>query len=229
MYKLFLIEDDPKIESLIKHHLEKYQYHVYTVKQFNDIEQEFNHISPDLVLLDINLPYFDGFYFCRLFRKKSNIPIMIISARSSDVEQVMGIELGADDYLIKPFSIDVLVAKVKALIRRYYGDYKQEILKLEHNGLLLDESTFKMSYQESTVELSKNEFKLMKKFIESPNVYITRETLLETLWDDMIFVDENTLTVNVTRVKNKLTELGLNQVIATKRGVGYKFEMVTLC
>ncbi|QVK17407.1 response regulator transcription factor [Mycoplasmatota bacterium] len=221
MVKIFLIEDDNKLEVLIKEHLIKYDYTVFTVNDFSEVIQEFEKIQPDLVLLDINLPYYDGFYLCRLLRKKTNIPIIIISALSSDIEQVMGIELGADDYLVKPFNLSLLLAKIKACLRRFQGSYvKQSIINV--NGLCLDENTFKMMYENHSVELSKNEFKLMKCLLENKNTYVKRETLLEILWNDSTFVDENTLTVNVSRVKQKLKDITLEDVVKTKRAVGYQ-------
>ena len=225
MFNIFLIEDDKKLESMVKEYLERYGYKVHTVNKFNEIEEEFKIINPDLVLLDINLPYYDGFYLCRLFRKSSNVPIVVISARSDDMEQVMGIELGADDYIVKPFSYEILIAKIKASLRREYGEYankSQDYLNIK--GLILDESTFKMTYKGKEIDLSKNEFKLIKKLIENKDKVVSREELLETLWDDIAFVDDNTLTVNVTRIKQKLGNIGVENSIKTKRGVGYSFE-----
>jgi len=224
MFKIFLIEDDKKLESIVKEYLERYGYKVYTVNDFKEIEIEFQKNKPDLVLLDINLPYYDGFYLCRLFRKNSSLPIIIISARSDDIEQVMGIELGADDYIVKPFSYEVLIAKIKASLRREYGEYANKIQDIRVKELLLDESSFKMKYRGKEIDLSKNEFKLIKKLIENKDKVVRREELLEALWDDIAFVDDNTLTVNVTRIKQKLCDIGMKDVIRTKRGLGYIFE-----
>lgn len=222
METIYLIEDDKKLESLVKDYLTKYSYEVFTVSDFTEVINEFEKLQPDLVLLDINLPYLDGFYLCRLMRKKTNIPIIMISARSSDVEQVMGIEFGADDYIVKPFNLSLLLAKVKASLRRYNGDYSGQSL-ISINGLTLDENTFKMSYKSQNIELSKNEFKLLKCLLTNHNTYVKREALLELLWDVTTFVDENTLTVNVSRVKQRLKDIGLVDVIKTKRTVGYQF------
>ena len=225
MYKIFLIEDDEKLKEHIKEYLERYDYEVVTVDDYKEIDNQFDRVNPDLVLLDINLPYYDGFYFCRIFRKKSKIPIIIISARTAEAEQVMGIELGADDYIAKPLSLQLLMIKIKACLRRSLGEYaenKKDITGV--NGLLLDERNFKLIYKEEELELSKNEFKLLKELIEKKDNIVKREELLEILWDDSIFVDDNTLTVNVTRVKNKLKDIGLEDVIKTKRGIGYIFD-----
>jgi DNA-binding response OmpR family regulator len=224
MYKVMLIEDDMELASLIKECLEKYKYSVYEQKDFNSILEHFKEIQPDLVLLDINLPYYDGFYLCRAIRKKSKVPIIITSARSGDLDQVMAIELGADDYMTKPFTFEILLAKVKAAIRRTYGEYSIKSSHLTVDSLILYENTLKMSFKEKMVELSKNEYKLIKHFIENKERIITREELFEQLWDDVSFVDDNTLTVNISRIKSKFSQLGIKELIKTKRGVGYIFD-----
>jgi DNA-binding response OmpR family regulator len=233
MFKIMVIEDDKKLSSLIVDSLNKYGYNTYRVQDFNNIGSSFDEEKPQLVLLDINLPYYDGFYFCRLFRKKSKIPIIIMSARSGDVEQIMGIELGADDYVVKPFNINVLIAKIKAALRRTYGEFSEteqnNKVNFEENfPINLDAKSFKVTFNQKVAELSKNEFKLMKKLLDNKNTVISREELLSELWDDSSFVDDNTLTVNITRVKNKLSELGIDNVIKTKRGAGYIFDTSSL-
>lgn len=222
MYKIFLVEDDEKLNEHIKEYLQMYQYEVYTVKNFKNTEKEFEEINPDLVLLDINLPYCDGFYLCRVFRKKSNIPIIITSARTAEMEQIMGIELGADDYITKPFSLKMLVTKISAALRRT-NELSKDFEGLSVNGLELKENNFRARYNGKEIEFSKNEFALLKKFVENKETILKREELLELIWDDSDFVNDNTLTVNVTRVKNKLREIGIEDVIKTKRGVGYVF------
>lgn len=225
MYKIFIVEDDEKLKNHIKEYLEKYDFEVYCVNNFKEIDNEFIEINPDLVLLDINLPYYDGFYFCRTFRKNSNVPIIITSARNTDTEQIMGIELGADDYIVKPFNLQILLVKIKACLRRTYGEYiDKKCISINVNGLTLDENKFIMFLDDKEIELSKNEFKLIKKLLENKNKVVKREELLEVLWDDSSFVDDNTLTVNVTRVKNKLKEIGIIDAVKTKRGVGYVFQ-----
>lgn len=225
MYKIYLVEDDIRLRDHIKEYIEKFDYEVFVVSDFKEIEKEFDKINPDLVLLDINLPYYDGFYFCRAIRKKSNVPIMFISARTEDAEQIMAIELGGDDYITKPFSLQLLLTKINAFLRRVYGEYgKNDANNLSVNGLSIDEGNFKIYYESKQIELSKNEFKLLKELLMNKDHIVTREELLSVLWDDEAFVDYNTLTVNVTRVRNKLKELGINNAIKTKRGVGYVFE-----
>ncbi|GAA0740954.1 response regulator transcription factor [Clostridium oceanicum] len=223
MTKIFIIEDDDKLSEHIKEYIERYDYEVVTVEDYKQIENQFYKINPDLVLLDINLPYYDGFYFCRVFRRKSTVPIIIISARTLEAEQVMGIELGADDYITKPLSLQLLLVKIKACLRRSCGKYTKKT-SINVNGLKLDESNYKIFYKNKEVELSKNECKLIKKLMTQKDKIVTRENLLKILWDDTIFVDDNTLNVNVTRVKNKLRNIGIKKVIKTKRGIGYYFD-----
>lgn len=229
MPKILVVEDDIKLRTLIKDSLERYGYSVAIVENFFDVQAIFDKEKPELILLDINLPYNDGFYYCRLFRRNSRVPIIMISARSGDLEQVMSMELGADDYVVKPFSLELLVAKVRSVFRRVYGEYSSvEQKDMEVCGIALDERSFKVQYKGRVIELSKNEFKLMKKFLEKKDTVISREELLTELWDEFNFVDDNTLTVNVTRIKNRLSELGIESVIKTKRGSGYIFDTSNL-
>ncbi|MDT8716851.1 response regulator transcription factor [Clostridium sp. 19966] len=229
MGKIFVVEDDVKLRNLIKDSLERYGYAILAAEDFLSLEEEFKKELPELVLLDINLPYNDGFYYCRAFRRISKAPIIMISARNGDMEQVMSMELGADDYIIKPFNIDILIAKVKSVFRRVYGEYSNaEEKDLEVLGMRLKEKSFKIEYKGMQLELSKNEFKLVKKFLEKKDMVVSREELLSELWDEFNFVDDNTLTVNVTRIKNRLSELGIRGAIKTKRGIGYIFDTSAL-
>lgn len=226
MGKIMLIEDDQELCRQVKEILQSYAYEVVTVINFQNIEEEFKHGNPDLVVLDINLPYFDGNYYCKMFRRHSKVPIIVTSARNSDMDQILSMELGADDYIVKPFSMAVLLAKVNATMRRLYGEYakKQEEDRIYKRGLCLDIQSFQLSYKDKQEELSKNEFRLMKQFLLKPDQVIEREILLEALWDNEDFVDDNTLTVNVTRLKGKLHSLGITGAIKTKRGAGYLFD-----
>lgn len=222
MYKILVIEDDKKLCEFTKEYLGRYNYEVFSINNFKKVEEEFEKVKPDLVLLDINLPYYDGFNLCRIFRRKSKAPIIFMSARGSEVEQIRGLEIGADDYITKPFSFELLLAKVQASIRRVYGEYSEDSLQVfEVNGITLDKNTFKMSYGNRSIDLTKNELKLISKLLKSVDKVVTREELLEELWDESSFVDDNTLTVNVTRVKNKLNEIGIENVVKNKRGIGY--------
>nr|WP_207753606.1 response regulator transcription factor [Clostridium paridis] len=219
--KILIVEDDIKLNNLMKAFIEKYGYECVTIKDYQNIENEFKEEKPDLVLLDINLPYSDGFQLCRSFRRESNIPIIFISARSSELEQIRGIEMGADDFIVKPFSFELLLVKIQAAFRRVVDYSQDKRLILASDGLILNKSNFQISYKGMTTELSKKEFQLLSKLVQKEKSVVSREELLEELWDETFFVDDHTLTVNVTRVKNKLAILGINDAIRTKRGLGY--------
>ncbi|MFC4556838.1 response regulator transcription factor [Virgibacillus kekensis] len=224
MKRIYLIEDDPKIAGLLKDYLEKYEYEVTTVASFDKIIDEFKAIEPHLVLLDINLPRFDGFYWCRQIRSISNCPIIFISARDSGMDQVMAIENGGDDYITKPFDFDVVQAKIKGLIRRIYGEYAapNQSESMELDGLQLYLTAMEVSWKGQTSVLTKNEFILLRAFVHRLNNVLSRTYLLEILWDDETFVDDNTLSVNVTRLRKKLEQIGIFDCIQTVRGAGYK-------
>lgn len=228
MYNIMIIEDDKKITSLIKNHLERYGYKTYTVDDFSNIKGEFVKNNPSIILMDINLPVFDGFYWCRDIRTISKVPIIFISARDSDMDQVMAIENGGDDYITKPFSYDVLLAKIKGVIRRVYGSYAESSNNdiFELNGLFLYVNQSMAEYNNKKIELSKKELQVLYLLLKNANKIVSRETLLEGLWNDVDFVDDNTLSVNMTRVRKRLEDIGIKDVIETKRGQGYKL-MVT--
>lgn len=223
--KIMLIEDDIALKDIMINLLNKYGYMGIGVENFRNVEKEIEDVNPNLILLDINLPYFDGYYFIRAIRKKSKIPIIVVSARNTAGDQILGMELGADDYILKPFDAEILLTKVKAILRRTYGELSDgNSHSLSMKGLILDEESFKASYKNNSVLLSRNEFKILKRLIEANGKVVKRELLFEDIWDAKEFVDENTLTVNVTRVKAKLEELGLKNVIKTRRGLGYTLE-----
>lgn len=225
MYKLMIVEDDEKIKEITQNHLKKYGYDVYVVSDYSDIKGEFLRENPDIVLMDINLPKFDGFYWCREIRTISKVPIVFISARFSDMDQVMAIENGGDDYIIKPFSLEVLTAKLKGVIRRTYGEYSEvdesDADVYELDGLFLNKKQNTIAYNDNTVELSKKEFQLLYCLMKKSGCIVPRDELLEALWDDTDFVDDNTLSVNVTRVRKRLEDIGIYDAIETKRGQGY--------
>lgn len=223
MYKILVVEDDEKIRNLLKIHLEKYGYIVVWPNDYSNIKSCFLKENPGIVLMDINLPKFDGFFWCREIRAFSKVPIIFISARFSDMDQVMAIENGADDYIVKPFSMDLLTAKIKGAIRRAYGEYSSgeggDILEME--GLFLNKNQSSAEFKNKKVELSKKEFSLLYCLMKKSGDIVSREELLEALWDDTDFVDDNTLSVNVTRVRKRLEELGIYDAVETKRGQGY--------
>ncbi len=225
MYRILVIEDDVRLNKLITEYLQKYRYEVVDIHDFKNVDVELQKSKVDLVLLDINLPYYDGFQLCKTFRRTSKIPVIIISSRDSEEEQIRGLELGADDYIVKPFNFDFLLAKIQVAMRRIYGEYANESNIIESStGIKLNKDTFKILYNGIEVELSKNEFKLLSTLIKNENRIVSREELLEELWDDTLFVDDNTLTVNISRIRNKLKDLSVSEVISTKRGIGYIFQ-----
>lgn len=223
MYTIALVEDDRELRSIIARMLTKYEYKVIVVDDFKNVVEQLNVMKPDVILLDINLPYVDGFHICKHIRYESTVPIIIISARNTDADQILGVEFGADDYVIKPFSVEVLRAKIKASIRRTYGSFLTEKSHLVYGDFNLDFDSFIASYKNKRIELTKNEFKILKYLAERQNTLVKREALLAELWDDVSFVDANTLNVNIFRIKNKLQDIGIDDAIQTKRGYGYQF------
>lgn len=221
MYRIFLVEDDETIARLIKKHLEKWEYEVSTVQDFGNVLGEFAVCDPQLVLLDIRLPLYNGHYWCTQIRQVSKVPIIFLSSVSDNMNIVMAMNMGADDFIPKPFDLEVLTAKVQALLRRSY-DFAGSSSMLEHKGMLLNLSDATILYQEQKVELTKNELKILQTLIENKTQVVTRETLMTRLWESDMYVDENTLSVNVNRLRKKLTSIGLEDSILTKKGIGYQ-------
>lgn len=221
MYRIFLVEDDETIARLIKKHLEKWEYEVSTVQDFGNVLGEFAVCDPQLVLLDIRLPFYNGHYWCTQIRQVSKVPIIFLSSVSDNMNIVMAMNMGADDFIPKPFDLEVLTAKVQALLRRSY-DFAGSSSMLEHKGMLLNLSDATLLYQEQKVELTKNELKILQTLIENKMQVVTRETLMTRLWESDMYVDENTLSVNVNRLHKKLTSIGLEDSILTKKGIGYQ-------
>ena len=221
MYRIFLVEDDETIARLIKKHLEKWEYEVSTVQDFGNVLGEFAACDPQLVLLDIRLPFYNGYHWCTQIRQASKVPIIFLSSVSDNMNIVMAMNMGADDFIPKPFDLEVLTAKVQALLRRSY-DFAGSSSMLEHKGMLLNLSDATLLYQEQKVELTKNELKILQILIENKTQVVTRETLMTRLWESDMYVDENTLSVNVNRLRKKLTSIGLEDSILTKKGIGYQ-------
>lgn len=221
MYRIFLVEDDETIAWLIKKHLEKWEYEVCTVQDFGNVLGEFAACDPQLVLLDIRLPFYNGYHWCTQIRQVSKVPVIFLSSVSDNMNIVMAMNMGADDFIPKPFDLEVLTAKVQALLRRSY-DFAGSSSMLEHKGMLLNLSDATLLYQEQKVELTKNELKILQTLIENKTQVVTRETLMTRLWESDMYVDENTLSVNVNRLRKKLTSIGLEDSILTKKGIGYQ-------
>lgn len=225
--RIFLVEDEPKLATIVADHLGRYGYEVTRAQRFDDIKHEFLAVDPGLVLLDINLPWFDGFYWCRQIRTVSTVPVIFITARGGAIDQVMAIENGGDDYIVKPFSLEVVTAKVKGALRRAYGEYAGQPepgRSSQHGGLSWHPQRLQADYGGRRTELSRNEGLLLDSLLRAQGRVVRREALLAALWDDAEFVDDNTLTVNVTRLRRKLVELGLDDALRTVRGEGYKLD-----
>lgn len=217
-----LIEDDANLFQETKDRLSQWSYDVFGVTNFDAVIQEFTAIQPDLVIIDIQLPKFDGFHWCRMIRSHSNVPIIFLSARDHPTDMVMSMQLGADDYIQKPFYFDVLIAKIQAILRRVYNYNTESQLKLQTwCGATVDYMKNTVSNEVGSNELTKNEMYILKVLIENKNQIVTREKLIESLWEDERFISDNTLTVNVNRLRKRLGELGLGRFIETKVGQGY--------
>ncbi|BAH05362.1 response regulator transcription factor [Clostridium kluyveri] len=222
MYKIMIIEDDRALSDNIIEMLIKWDFNVCGVRDYSNILSEFIENKPHLVVMDINLPYFDGFYWCNKIREMSQCPIIFLSSRDSNMDIIMAVNMGADDYITKPFSMDVLIAKISALIRRTYsyGEGASELL--ECNGAILNLTYKTLSYNEREIELTKNEFKIMLFLMKNSGKTISRERIMRTLWDDDNFISDNTLTVNINRLRMRLRDIGLYDFIKTKKGRGYE-------
>ncbi|XGA30832.1 response regulator transcription factor [Virgibacillus sp. CBA3643] len=226
MSNIMIIEDDTSLFQEIKEQLENWDYEVYGVSDFNDIMQDFTSLNPNLVIIDIQLPKYDGFHWSRLIRAHSNVPIIFLSSRDHPTDMVMAMQLGADDYVQKPFHFEVLIAKIQAILRRAY-DYNTEVVQLRTwNHATVDYAKNTVSNDEGTIELTKNEMYILKLLIERKNEIVPREDIINSLWDDERFISDNTLTVNVNRLRKRLDELGLGDFIKTKVGQGYQAKEV---
>ena len=221
MYKIFVIEDDNVISGEIQSHLQKWGYEVKVTDDFSDIMSQFSKYAPQLVLMDIMLPFYNGYYWCNEIRKVSKVPIIFLSSAGDNMNIVMAMNMGGDDFITKPFDLEVLSAKVQAMLRRSYAFQSQNSL-LEHKGVILNISDASLWYQDKKVELTKNEFKILQILFENMGNTVSREQIMKRLWDNECFVDDNTLTVNMTRMRKKLEEIGIINLVQTKKGMGYK-------
>ncbi|GAB1794524.1 response regulator transcription factor [Priestia megaterium] len=219
--KIVIVEDDDKIYELVKEKFEQWSFEVAGVEDFQKVMEVFIAESPELVILDVNLPVYDGFYWCQQIRTVSKAPIVFLSSREHPMDIVMAMNVGADDYIQKPFNLDVLVAKVQALLRRTYsyGDTISDVI--EWNGAVLDLKKGSLHYKDQEIHLTKNEFFILRLLLEERGKIVSREELMRRLWEDEKFVSDNTLSVNITRIRTKLEEIGLNDKIVTKKGQGY--------
>lgn len=220
MHKILLVEDDEVIRQQVKKMLEQWGYEVVLVEDFMEVLSIFVKEEPHLVLMDIGLPLFNGYHWCQEIRKVSKVPIMFLSSRDQAMDIVMAINMGGDDFVTKPFDQNVLLAKIQGLLRRSYEFGKDQSL-LEHRGVILNLKAMDLVYQGEVVSLTKNEFQILQVLFERSGNIVSREDLMKELWNSDFFIDDNTLSVNVARLRKKLEAVGLKDFIETKKGVGY--------
>ena len=223
MYRIFLVEDDQSIAGAVAKHLDSWGWEVHRVMDFQRVLEEFQAFGPHLVLLDIGLPFRNGYHWCAGMRKVSRVPIVFLSSASDNMNIVMAMNMGGDDFVAKPFDLDVLTAKVQALLRRTY-DFGAAAPLLEARGAVLDTGDNSLTYEGQKLELTRNEYRMLQVLLEQKGRTVSRETLMQRLWETDSFVDENTLTVNMARLRRKLEGLGLTEFIRTKKGLGYLVE-----
>ncbi len=219
-YKILIVEDDMDIARVEKEHLEKWDFSVHCVEDFRQVASEVIKYQPDLILLDIKLPYYNGFYWCSEIRKFSKIPIVFVSSADDDMNIVTAMDMGGDDFIAKPFSLSVLTAKINAILRRSYS-FTGQINVLEHKGLRLNLSDAEAFYGNCCTALTRNEFKILQLLMENAGEMVSRDAIIMHLWESESFIDDNTLTVNIARIRKKLNDVGAMDYIITKKGIGY--------
>lgn len=222
MFKILIVEDDEIIGEQILVALKKNGYLGKRVEDFNRVIEEYISYKPDLVMLDINLPFYDGFYWCGKIRMLSKVPIIFISSRTDDIDIIVATNMGGDDYITKPFSLNILMTKISAILRRtysYFDDVNTEIIS--HKGLILNLKDDTVMYKGEKVQLTRNEFKILHILMKNKDTIVSRDRIIRSLWEDENFVDDNTLTVNITRLRKKLKDIGLEDYIQTQKSMGY--------
>lgn len=219
MNKVFIIEDDVKINEQLGSFLKKYGYEVATSFDFENIVDIALEENPKIILLDINLPVFDGYYICKEIRKQSNVPIIVVTSRDTEMDELISMNLGADDFITKPYNTAILLARIESIMRRVYGNNSMDIY--EYNGLKYNLSTSEMEYEGNKSDLTKNESRILYTLIKNKGKIVSRSELMKYLWQNDEFVDDNTLTVNINRLRKKMEEIGANHMLTTKRGQGY--------
>lgn len=220
MYKIFIVEDDMVIARTLKNHLQSWGFEVEYVTDFQNVMARFVSFDPQLVLLDISLPFMNGFTLCNEIRKVSKVPIIFISSASDNMNIVMAINVGGDDFIAKPFDLTILTSKVQALLRRTY-DFTGQSNLLEHRGAILNTSDSTLTFNEQKIDLTKNDQKILHVLLDNKGKTVSRDVLMTRLWETDSFIDDNTLTVNINRLRKKLEGIGLNDFIKTKKGLGY--------
>lgn len=222
-YKIMIVEDDATITQVLARQLQNWGYQVYAVTDFSTVLEQFGRVAPHLVLLDISLPFYGGYYWCSQIRRVSQAPIVFISSAGDHMNQVMALDMGADDFISKPFDLNVVTAKIHALLRRAYS-FGADPNVLEYGGAVLNLGEASLSYGGETLELTKNEFKMLQVLFEHRGNAVSRDAMMQRLWETDSFVDDNTLTVNMTRLRKKLEGIGLTGFILTKKGMGYRLQ-----
>lgn len=220
MYKILIVEDDKTIANAVKKYVETWGYQAYATQNFQNVMEDFAREHPQLVILDITLPFYNGYHWCSEIRKVSKVPILFLSSAADNMNIIMAMQMGGDDFVAKPFDLTVLTAKIQALLRRSY-DFAGQTRIMEHCGVILNLADATLLYEGETLELSKNEYRIILTLLERTGSVVSRETLMEKLWATDSFVDENTLTVNVARLRKRLAGIGLSDFIETRKGLGY--------
>ena len=219
-YRILLVEDDVVIAQQVKEYLERWGYEMFCVEDFQNVMKEFSLVRPHLVLMDISLPFYNGFHWCAQIRQVSQVPVIFVSSAGDNMNIVMAVNMGGDDFVAKPFEPDVLAAKVQAMLRRAYS-FRGQTNVMEYKGILLDMSDASVLIDGQRQDLTKNEFRILQLLMENAEQTVPREVIMKRLWDNDCFVDDNTLTVNMTRLRKKLESAGAGQIIHTKKGLGY--------
>lgn len=218
-WKIFLVEDDKVIAEEIKRHLKFWNYEIKIAEDFQNIFDDFKNFNPDLVLMDVSLPFYNGYHWCKIIRKNSKVPILFISAADENLNLIMAMDLGADDYLTKPFELELLQIKIRALLRRAY-EYI-ETKNIFYKDIRLNCDNMIISRENKEIELTKNEFKILEILLEKPGKVVNRDEIIDKIWQTDSYIDDNTLTVNVMRLRKKLEGINIFELIKTKKGVGY--------
>lgn len=223
MYRILIVEDDSTIASNVAAHLERWDYETKQIEDFKCVMEAFQQFDQQLVILDIGLPFYNGFYWCQEIRKISSVPILFLSSMNDNMNIVMAMNMGGDEFIEKPFDLNVVTAKVQAVLRRTY-EFRGTADVMEWNGAILNLADATVLYQDQKLELSKNEFKILQILLENTGKIVSRESIMTRLWDSNEFIDDNTLTVNVARLRKKMEQIGLGGKIITKKGIGYMVE-----
>lgn len=223
MYKILVVEDDRIIAQALASHLCRWDYETKCVEDFKNIMDEFRQFEPHLVLLDIMLPFFNGFHWCQEIRKISEAPIIFLSSANDNMNIVMAMNMGGDEFIEKPFDLNVVTAKVQAILRRSYS-YQGTVNMMEYHGAVLNLNDATLTYEEQKTELTKNEFRILQMLLENVGRIVSRDSIITRLWESDEFIDDNTLTVNIARLRKKLEQIGLEKMIRTKKGIGYMVE-----